>query len=335
MSIRQLFDQDTFTFTYLVVDPTTKQAALIDPVLGQVERDLKLISELGLKLALVLDTHVHADHITGSGLLRERTGARVVASERGAACADTKVKQGDEIHLGETVIAVLETPGHTDDSLSYRIGDNVFTGDALLVRGTGRTDFQNGDSRQLWDSIQTRLFTLPENTVVWPGHDYRGHTSSTIAEEKQNNPRLSQRTFAEFNQIMAGLKLPPPRYIDQAVPANRECGLGLAPEAGSDGFREATAGDALELSRQKDTVVLDVREPHEFAGELGHIQGAINLPHGTVSEAALDLSFDTPLLIVCRSGRRSRGVCRTLVRRGFRNVTNLSGGMLEMASSGR
>ena len=330
MLIRQLFDQDTFTYTYLVADPAAGVAALIDPVLSQVDRDLTLLDQLGLKLTHVLDTHVHADHVTGAGMLRERTGAHVVASPHGAECADVKVRDGDRIRVGSVEIRVLETPGHTDDSLSFVVGNNVFTGDALFVRGTGRTDFQNGSAEDLYRSITQKLFVLPDDTTIWPGHDYRGHASSTVGEEKKYNSRLAGKSKPEFLAIMAALNLPRPKYLDVAVPANRECGLGLAPgPAGEAGFRELNAPDAMQFAKQEHALVLDVREPHEFVGELGHIDKAVNVPRGEVSQAALDLHFETPILVVCRSGRRSRGVCETLVKRGFRNVANLSGGMLE------
>lgn len=330
MLIRQLFDQDTFTYTYIVADTATKQAALIDPVLNQVERDLTLLEQLGLKLTHVLDTHVHADHVTGAGELRQRTGAHVVASPLGAECVDTKVQHGDEVQVGSVRIRVLATPGHTDDSLSYLVDGHVFTGDALFVRGTGRTDFQNGSADDLWRSITETLFTLPDDTVVWPGHDYRGHASSTIGEEKRHNPRVAGKTKDQFVSLMGGLNLPRPKYLDVAVPANRECGLGRAlGDAGEQGFRELPARDAAAFAEDTRALVLDVREPHELSGELGQFPGSVNVPRGEIAQAALDLSFDAPILVVCRSGRRSRSVCETLVKRGFRNVANMTGGMLE------
>ncbi|MCP3136856.1 MBL fold metallo-hydrolase [Pyxidicoccus xibeiensis] len=226
MLFRQLFDAETSTYTYLLADEATREAALIDPVLEQVERDLRLVEELGLKLTRVLETHVHADHVTGAGVLRERTGATVVASARGAPCVSRKVGHGDVVRLGGLELHVLETPGHTDDSLSYLCEGRLFTGDALLIRGTGRTDFQNGDAGQLHDSITRHLFTLPEETAVYPGHDYAGHAMSTIGEEKRHNPRLARRTRESFIAFMKGRQLPPPKKLDVAVPANRACGLG-------------------------------------------------------------------------------------------------------------
>jgi sulfur dioxygenase len=224
MLLRQLFDAESSTYTYLVGDPATRRAALIDAVREQTDRDLGLVADLGLTLDLVLDTHVHADHVTAAGALRDRTGARTIASRRGAPCVDEGVGHGDVIRCGDLAIEVLGTPGHTDDGVCYRIGGHVFTGDTLLIRGCGRADFQNGDAGALYDSITTVLFALPDDTVVWPGHDYRGLTSSTIGEEKRHNPRVAGRSRDEFIAIMAGLHLPPPRKLEVAVPANKACG---------------------------------------------------------------------------------------------------------------
>jgi sulfur dioxygenase len=225
MIFRQLFDTDSSTYTYLLADPVSRQAALIDPVVEQTERDLTLVKELGLTLTHVLETHVHADHVTAAGLLREQTGCQVVASARGASCASVHVRHGDDVRVGGLTFRVLATPGHTDDSVSYLIGDRVFTGDALLVRGNGRTDFQNGNAGQLYDSITQILFALPDETLVYPAHDYKGRTVTTLSEEKRFNPRLAGKDRAAFIQLMAGLNMPPPKKIDIAVPANRACGL--------------------------------------------------------------------------------------------------------------
>lgn len=228
MIFRQFYDAETSTYTYLVGDSSTRKAVLIDPVLEQVERDLQFVRELDLELTHVFDTHVHADHVTASGALRERTGCLVVAGAGGASCADRHARDGEEIDVGELRFRVLATPGHTDDSVSYLLGDRVFTGDALLVRGTGRTDFQNGSAEQLFDSIDRVLFALPDDTLVYPGHDYKGRTVSTVREEKRHNPRLAGKSRAEFCRIMATLGLPRPKHIDVAVPANRACGMALA-----------------------------------------------------------------------------------------------------------
>ncbi|WP_164019648.1 MBL fold metallo-hydrolase [Pyxidicoccus trucidator] len=224
MIFRQLFDAESSTYTYLLGDEATRQAVLIDPVLEQADRDLQLVSELDLTLTHVLDTHVHADHVTASGLLRERTGCKVVGGVDGAACANVHVRHGDELRVGQLVFQVLATPGHTDDSVSYLLGDRVFTGDALLVRGNGRTDFQNGNAGQLHDSITRVLFSLPDETLVYPTHDYQGRTVTSISEEKRHNPRVAGKSREEFIHIMESLHLPKPQKMDIAVPANRACG---------------------------------------------------------------------------------------------------------------
>ena len=227
MEIRQLFDAETSTYSYLLWDGKTLEAALIDSVDTQVDRDLKLIDELGLTLKYTLETHIHADHITGSGMIRQRLGSKaVVHSNSGSDCADILVTGGDSIMLGDQQIRILETPGHTDTCISYSIDGVVFTGDALLIRGCGRTDFQAGDAGTLYDSIHTKLFSLPEDTIVYPGHDYRGFSSSTIAEEMAHNPRLgNNRPKKDFVDLMNALELDPPKKIDEAVPGNLECGL--------------------------------------------------------------------------------------------------------------
>lgn len=224
MIFRQLFDAKTSTYTYLVGDESTRRAVLIDPVLEQVDRDLDLIRELDLVLTYTLDTHVHADHVTAAAALRDRSAAKSIASVRGAGCADIHVSHGDVLRIGNLSIAVLETPGHTDDSLSFRVDDRVFTGDALLIRGCGRTDFQNGDPQALYSSITDVLFALPDETLVYPGHDYNGHAVSTIGEEKRWNRRIAGRDERDFVALMSTLDLPAPRNIAAAVPANLACG---------------------------------------------------------------------------------------------------------------
>lgn len=331
MLLRQLFDAETSTYTYLVADPASGEALLIDPVREKLGRDLELIEELGLRLRYAFDTHVHADHVTAAGALRSRTGCQVVASVGGPESADVRVRDGDRLRMGAIEIEVIGTPGHTDDSVTYKIGDDLFTGDALLVRGCGRTDFQNGSPEQLYDAITQRVFTLPDTTRVWPGHDYRGHTASSVGEEKRFNPRLAGKSRDEFVRIMRALALPRPARIDEAVPANREVGLGLAQDAAAGGFRECGAASAR--AAMPATRVVDVREPHEYVGELGHIDGAENVPMARFPEVAASWKRSDPLLVVCRSGRRSREVCQMLARLGFEDVANLSGGMLEWRAS--
>jgi hydroxyacylglutathione hydrolase len=220
MIFRQLFEKESSTYTYLLADEQTKEALLIDPVIETIDRDLKLLKELGLHLKYVLETHIHADHISSSFELRKRTKAKIAVSKHsGANAIDIYLKDGDTLSLGKLSIKVLETPGHTDGCLSYVLENKIFTGDALLIRGCGRTDFQNGSSEKLYNSIQ-KLFSLPSETIVYPGHDYNGFLSSTIAEEKKYNPRIAEKSLKEFVEIMANLKLSLPKKINEAVPAN-------------------------------------------------------------------------------------------------------------------
>jgi sulfur dioxygenase len=230
MIFKQVFDRETWTFTYILADAETRQALIIDPVMAQIERDLALLSELDLDLLYSLDTHVHADHITAAGMLRTRTGAKCAVGEGGQVIgADLNVSTGDQVPFGRYRIDVRETPGHTPGCVTYLLHEPehtlAFTGDALLVRGCGRTDFQNGSAQQLYRSVHEQIFTLPDDTVIYPGHDYNGYTASTVGEEKAYNPRLRLGIGeSDFIQIMANLDLAPPKNIDEAVPANQQCG---------------------------------------------------------------------------------------------------------------
>lgn len=226
MIFRQLFDRESCTYTYVLGDEGSGEAALVDTVREHVARDLQLLDELGLRLVAVLETHVHADHVTGAGDIRKRTGACCYVPRLGGApCADVPLNDGDEVRVGALHIRVAATPGHTSGCVTYVLPDRVLTGDALLVRGCGRTDFQEGDAGTLWDSVHGRLFALPDATLVYPAHDYRGMTASTIGEERRLNPRLGgERTRAAFIDLMASLGLPPPARIAEALPANRACG---------------------------------------------------------------------------------------------------------------
>ncbi len=227
MLFKQLFDQETGTYTYLIADEKTKEAVLIDSVREQAERDAKLIKELGLTLSYFLETHIHADHVTAVAELKKEfpEAQSVVSAHGGAPCADILVKEGDTIHFGSLTIQVLETPGHTNSCVSYLMDDRVFTGDTLLIRGCGRTDFQQGSPQKLYASVTQKLFKLPESTLVFPAHNYVGFTISSIQEERALNPRLANKTEAEFVTIMDNLNLPKPKRIDEAVPANLNCGL--------------------------------------------------------------------------------------------------------------
>lgn len=230
MLFRQLFDQESSTYTYLIADTQTKEAIFVDPVLEQVERDLKLLYELGLNLCYCLETHIHADHITGTDKLRAATECLGIVPENAQAnCADRYIKHGEVLQLAGIAIKAIATPGHTDSHNAYLVnGDRVLTGDALFIRGCGRTDFQSGDAGTLYDSVTARLFTLPDDTLIYPAHDYRGQTVSTIWEEKRWNPRFVGRTRQEFIEFMGNLNLPDPKKIMEAVPANERCGNVMA-----------------------------------------------------------------------------------------------------------
>ena len=227
MIFRQLFEPLSSTYTYLIGCPDTGQALLIDPVINSIDRDLAAVQALGLKLTLTVDTHVHADHITGALHLKQRVGSRIAMPAMDALpCADLGLQHGLPLQLGSVTLTPLHTPGHTDSHFALALPDRVFTGDALLIDGCGRTDFQNGDAATLYRSVHEQLFSRADETLVYPGHDYQGRQVSSIGQEKSRNPRLGQgHGLDEFRQIMAGLNLPHPKFIDHAVPGNRQCGV--------------------------------------------------------------------------------------------------------------
>jgi sulfur dioxygenase len=229
MIFRQLFDHTSSTYTYLLAERAGAEALLIDPVLENTDRYVRLIEELDLRLVLAVDTHIHADHVTALGALRERTGCTTALGEMTRAeCASVHFREGERLRVDNLHLDVLYTPGHTDDSYSFLLPDRVFTGDTLLIRGTGRTDFQNGDPAAQYDSLFGKLLKLPEATLVYPAHDYNGMTVSTIGEERRWNPRLQVEGRQAYVDLMNGLKLANPRLMDVAVPANRACGLKAA-----------------------------------------------------------------------------------------------------------
>ena len=227
MIFRQLFEPLSSTYTYLLGCEDTKQAVLVDPVVNSIDRDLQEIDRLGLRLACSLDTHIHADHITAALHLKQRVGSKIAApAVDRLPCVDIGIVEGTPFQVGSLVFQPLHTPGHTDGHFAYVLGDRVFSGDALLIDGCGRTDFQNGDARTLYESVTHKLFTLPDEHLIYPAHDYQGRRVSSIAQEKQRNPRLGAgRSVDAFVQLMADLKLPYPKFIDHAVPGNRQCGV--------------------------------------------------------------------------------------------------------------
>jgi glyoxylase-like metal-dependent hydrolase (beta-lactamase superfamily II)/rhodanese-related sulfurtransferase len=344
--LRQLLDPTSSTYTYLLGDGGG--AVLIDPVFEQVRRDGALIRELGLTLLATLDTHVHADHVTGAWLLRQRTGCQVMLSAAsGAEGADRLLVPGDRVDFGRRHLEVRATPGHTDGCVTYVLDDRsmAFTGDALLIRGCGRTDFQQGSARRLYRSVHAQILSLPPDCLLYPAHDYRGLTVTSVAEEQRFNPRFGgDSDEADFVGYMDNLGLPHPKLIDLAVPANLHCGRpegAVAPPAdpGWAPLTWAFAGlweiepAALE-ERLRQVQVVDVREPAEFHGALGHIDGAALMPLAELPARIGEIDRDRPVVVVCRSGARSAQAAQQLARAGLTEVANLSGGMLRWRALG-
>src|SRR6202521_170362 len=260
MIFRQLFDQVSGTYSYLLASRRGGEALIIDPVLEKVDRYLQLIKELDLKLVKALDTHMHADHITGIGALRDRTHCITVMGEQTRSdVVSMRLADGDKLTIEGLALDALYTPGHTDDSYSFVMGDRVFTGDTLLIRGTGRTDFQNGDARQQYESIFGRLLRLPDQTMVFPAHDYKGETVSTIGEERAFNPRLQVKSVDEYVALMGSLNRPNPKMMDVAVPANMR--VGLAQEEIARRGWAIKADEAVRLIGQPEVALVDLREP--------------------------------------------------------------------------
>lgn len=339
--LRQLQDLKSSTYTYLLADADDKAAVIIDPVFEQARRDAALIHELGLTLLYTLDTHVHADHVTGAWLLKQSTGSRIaLAAASGAQNIDVPLAPGDRIHFGRRHLEARATPGHTDGCMTFVLDDRsmAFTGDALLIRGAGRTDFQQGSAHKLYRSVVEQIFSLPPDCLIYPAHDYRGLTCSSVGEEQQFNPRLGgERSEGDFVGYMKNLGLPHPKQIDIAVPANLKCGRIPGAEGGLvahwapvrytyAGINEIdpdwVADHAIDLQ------IVDVREPNEYAGDLGHIGGARLIPLGELATQVGSLNKDDPTVTVCRSGGRSAQAVVILEKQGFTKVANLAGGML-------
>lgn len=329
----QLFEPESSTYTYIIADKKSKEAAIIDPVISTVDRDLKLISELDLRLMYVLDTHVHADHITAAGEIRQRTNAKTAVSQSaGVQCIDIPLEDGQELTLGDKKVTVIATPGHTNTCMSYYFDGMVFTGDALLIRGTGRTDFQQGSAEKLYESVHEKLFKLPDDTKVYPGHDYRGQTVSTIELEKKFNPRLGGgKTKDEFKKIMSELKLENPKKIHEALPANMACGQiksnkVMHPQV-VDGIPEVTCEEVFnKLGKVR---LIDVRRPDEYNNELGHIKGTELITLGPDLTQFLEKGDRSQeIVFVCRSGGRSGQATAESIRLGYNATINMVGGMI-------
>src|SRR5438552_12199263 len=277
MIFRQLFDSVSSTYTYIIASRRGGEALIIDPVLEKVDRYIQLVEELDLKLVKAVDTHLHADHLTGLGALRDRTHCVTVMGERSKVdVVSMRLAEGDKLTIEGVALDVLYTPGHTDDSYSFLMRDRVFTGDTLLIRGTGRTDFQNGDARAQYDSIFNKLLRLPDETLIFPAHDYKGETVSTVGEEKQFNPRLQVKSADEYAELMNNLKLPNPKMMDVAVKADARVGL-AQDEIARRGWA-VDAKDAMRLVGQPDVIFVDLRETAERERR-GAIAGAVHAPY--------------------------------------------------------
>lgn len=341
MIFRQLFDQVSSTYTYLLADEATHEAVLVDPVFEQHKRDAALVRELGLELIFTLDTHCHADHVTGAWLMKAALGSKIGLSHAyGASNVDVALRPGDVVRFGAQTLEVRATPGHTAGCLSFVTADcgTVFTGDALLVRGAGRTDFQEGSASRLFRSIREQLFTLPNDCVVYPAHDYDGRTSSTIGEERQYNPRIGGEAREEdFVGYMRNLGLPHPKQLAVALPANMRAGQpedGKAPPSPDWGPVVATYAGLPEIAPEwvarhmGDVHLLDVRLSGEFDGELGHIRGAQLIPLDELRARCSEVPKDKPVVVVCQTGKRSGMGTVILGKAGLDRVANLAGGMV-------
>ena len=344
---RQLFDTASSTYTYVLGDAHAAQAVLIDPVFDNAERDAALLRELGLRLVATLDTHVHADHVTGAWRLQQLCGSRIMVSAASKAVhADRLLAHGERVAFGHRHLELRATPGHTAGCMTFVMDDSsmAFTGDSLLVRGCGRTDFQQGSAAQLYRSVHEQILSLSPGCLLYPGHDYRGLTVTSVAEEKRFNPRLGgDIDVADFVGYMSHLGLPHPRLMAIAVPANLRCGQPEAATAQVSQPRWATlnftfggiweiAPCELEERMSADAAspiqIIDVREASEFSDVLGHIRGARGLPLSVLTERLVKIDRERPVVTVCRSGARSAQAAVLLRQAGFEQVANLAGGML-------
>lgn len=341
MIFRQLFDATSSTYTYLLACEQTRLAVLIDPVYEQMQRDLALLHELNLTLAVAADTHCHADHVTAAWLLKQKTGCKIAsAAAIGAEDVDLPLCEGDTIPFGSEHLTVLSTPGHTDGCMTFVSGDEsmAFTGDALLIRGCGRCDFQQGDAHTLFHSVTGKIFALPDHCAIYPAHDYGGRTRSSVAEERAFNTRLGGlASEADFVGYMNNLQLPHPKQIDHALPANLKSGRPetgeLPPEPEWGPVQYSFSGipeiDADWVVQHPDQVnLLDVRETSELESPVDRLAGALTIPLGELRGSLDKIPKDKPVVCLCRSGRRSAMAVNILKGAGFGQVANVAGGVL-------
>jgi glyoxylase-like metal-dependent hydrolase (beta-lactamase superfamily II)/rhodanese-related sulfurtransferase len=333
MLFRQLFDSVSGTYSYLLASRPGGEAMIIDPVLEKVDRYLQLIAELDLKLVKAVDTHLHADHITGLGALRDRTRCVTVMGENTKAdVVSMRLAEGDKLAIEGVSMDVLYTPGHTDDSYSFLMNDRVFTGDTLLIRGTGRTDFQNGDARMQYDSIFEKLLRLPDETMVFPAHDYKGDTVSTIGEEKRYNPRLQIKSADEYVALMASLKLPNPKMMDVAVPSNMKVGLAQQ-DIACRGWALGAKAAMLMIGRPE-VAFVDLRETAEREKH-GSIPGALHAPYGDLQVniqsggmlRELARVGDKRIVFYCAFGERSAMAVQAAQDAGLASTLHIEGGI--------
>jgi glyoxylase-like metal-dependent hydrolase (beta-lactamase superfamily II)/rhodanese-related sulfurtransferase len=333
MIFRQLFDSVSGTYSYLMASRRGGEALIIDPVLEKVDRYLQLVKELDLKLVKAVDTHIHADHITGLGALRDRTHCITVMGENAKVdVVSMRVTEGDKLTIEGLSMDVLYTPGHTDDSYSFLTGDRVFTGDTLLIRGTGRTDFQNGSAREQYDSLFNKLLRLPDETMVYPAHDYKGDTVSTIGEEKRYNPRLQVKSVDEYVDLMSKLNLPNPKMMDVAVPANMRQGL-AQDEIARKGWA-LTPAQALGLVGRPEAALIDLRERSERERH-GAIPGSVHAPYPDLQDnirkggVLYELACSTGKKIVfyCAFGERSAMAVQAAQDAGIASACHVHGGI--------
>ncbi|WP_416223485.1 MBL fold metallo-hydrolase [Synechococcus sp. CBW1107] len=342
---RQLFDGDTGTFTYLLADVPSRKGVIIDTVFEQHGRDLALIRELGIDLVASIDTHAHADHVTGSWLMREATGCAIgLAAAARAENVTLPLSHGDRVAFGSRTLEVRATPGHTDGCISFVLDDQsmAFTGDALLVRGCGRCDFQQGNAHTLWNSITEQLLTLPESCMLYPGHDYTGRSVTSVAEEKAFNARLGgNASERDFVGHMENMKLPHPHKIAEALPGNMRSGKpreaatapAWAPLARSyAGLPELTP--AWVVAHQGEVTVLDVRSAEEFNGPDGRVADSLLIPLPELEAQSAQIPADRPVVVVCHSGSRSALATQQLLKAGRAQVANLRGGLSRWAAEG-
>ena len=333
MIFRQLFDSTSGTYTYLLASRRGGEALIIDPVLEKVDRYVQLVNELDLRLVKAVDTHLHADHITGLGALRDRTHCITVMGERSKVdVVSMRLTEDDKLTIEGIALDVLYTPGHTDDSYSFLMRDRVFTGDTLLIRGTGRTDFQNGDPRAQYDSIFNKLLRLPEETMIFPAHDYKGETVSTIGEEKRFNPRLQVRSIDEYVELMNNLKLPNPKMMDVAVPVNMR--VGLAQEEIARRGWALSAREAMTLAGCPDVAFVDLRERTEREKH-GVIAGSLHAPYPDLPEHVgsggmlheLARATGKRILFYCAFGERSAMAVQAAQDAGITSACHIAGGI--------